>query len=116
MKTYPIIRSDGTLRGFEIGVTFTTLRQIMEILHSADGVSSVRRTAGSDDRLQFEYDGETCVLHEPFGDNSRYWIGPAFPENSTVDMRPLQKVFASSDNVLEKVVRAVGVRPKSGVP
>lgn len=71
----------------------------MEILHSADGASGVRRTAGSDDRLQFEYDGETCVVHGPFGDNGRDWIGPAFPENSTLDTRPAG--FFPSATVIE---------------
>jgi hypothetical protein len=114
MKTYPITRPDGSMRGFEIGLTFTSLRRITEILRSADGVSGIRPTAGTDDRLMFVYGGETCVVHEPFGDNSRYWIGPAFPESSTLDIRPIEQVFAHSDSVLQKVMKAIGVRQNGG--
>ena len=60
----------------------------------------------------FECGGETCVVHEPFGDNSRYWIGPAFPERSAIDMRPIQQAFAGSENVLQRILEGIGARRK----
>ena len=110
MKTYPIIRDDGSLRGCELGNTFVSLRRISEILRMTDGVTGVRPTAGSDDRLMFEFDGETCVVHEPFGDNSRYWIGPAFPQTSTLDMLPICQSFARERSVLKKAMESLGFR------
>jgi hypothetical protein len=33
----------------------------------------------ADDFCRFEVDGQVFVISEPFGDNSRYWIGPEPP-------------------------------------
>ncbi|MBL6752172.1 MAG: hypothetical protein ISP90_16755 [Nevskia sp.] len=40
------------------------------------GATSLKRQLRSDDRLMFMLAGEQWVVHEPWGDNSRYWVGP----------------------------------------
>jgi hypothetical protein len=98
---------------FEIGNAFITLRGISRILRCVEGVTGLRTTSGSDDRLLFEYAGESCVVSEPFGDNSRYWIGPAFPERSSLDVRPLQQAFARHTRVLDRLFDATTRRKKT---
>jgi hypothetical protein len=34
----------------------------------------------SDEFCEFEFQKQTFVIQEPFGDNSRFWIGPKPPE------------------------------------
>ena len=70
-----------------------TRQQIREILSSIPDITSIRDNYGSDDRMMFQYQRESCVVHEPFGDNSRYWIGSAFPEQSTLDIEPIRAAF-----------------------
>lgn len=107
MRTHPVLRSDGTVMAFEIGSAFITMDGISRILRSVSGVSGIRPTTGSDDRLLFEYEGESCAVSEPFGDNSRYWIGPASPDHSRLDVRPLQQAFARNMGVFRRLLDAV---------
>jgi hypothetical protein len=44
-----------------------------------EGVTDVKRTWFNEDRIKFLFHGEPFVVNEPFGDNSRYWIGPVEP-------------------------------------
>ncbi len=93
MKTYPILRSDGTIHGFEISNFCLSYRSLFKILRSVDGVSNVQRQHHSEDRVVFSYHAEKCVVNEPFGDNSRYWIGPMDPAASRLDINPLHRAF-----------------------
>jgi len=102
MKTFQYTRDNGSLRGFEIRNTFISLLQIMRILGRINGVTDVKRNFGSDDRVLFLFNGESCVVNEPFGDNSRYWIGPAFPGESTLRIEPLHHAFAAYEGYLVK--------------
>jgi hypothetical protein len=62
------------------------------VLTSVEGVSDFMRARINDDRFSFVYLGRCCVVHEPFGDNSRYWIGPAEPD-PPIDMTPIRDAF-----------------------
>ncbi|MCC5867637.1 MAG: hypothetical protein JJU27_03915, partial [Gammaproteobacteria bacterium] len=112
MRTHPILREDGSMLAFEIGNTFITLAVISKILYTVRGVSSVR-PGGADDRLVFEFEGESCVVNEPFGDNSRYWIGPAFPERSNLDARQLQQAFERHTGTIRRFMNAMFRRKKA---
>ena len=57
-----------------------------------DGVTDVRRIWFKDDRFSFTFRGRSCVVNEPWGDNSRYWIGPTEMEPQ-IDMRPVHDAF-----------------------
>ena len=93
MTTYPIRNQDGSLRGFEItswGSTFGLVR----LLRAVPGVTDVRRQWFNDDRVVFNFHGREAVVHEPFGDNSRYWIGLQDPDGSPdIDITPLHEAF-----------------------
>ena len=62
------------------------------VLESVQGVTGVRRNWFNEDRFSFSFLGRPCVVNEPFGDNSRYWIGPA-EKQPALDMRPVHEAF-----------------------
>ena len=94
MKTYLIRRNDGFLHAFEIGNAFISMGTIRRILDCVDGVSSIRRRFFSEDRLTFSVHGVPWVVHEPWGDSGRYWIGPRDAKDHSFDVNPTHAAFA----------------------
>lgn len=72
----------------------STLRRILE---SVPGVTEARRGGGwfssDENRAYFLFHGVPFVVWEPFGDNSRYWIGPADTTKAAPDIGPLMQAF-----------------------
>jgi len=96
METYPIRREDGSLRGFEITSTWLTFGPLLRLLRGVPGVTDVRRRWFNDDRVTFRFLGEKAVVNEPWGDNSRYWVGLAEPDASPeIDIAPVHDAFQS---------------------
>ncbi len=94
MKTHAHIRDDGSVAYFEISNALPWSFGFMRrVLTTVPDVSDVKRIWFSDDRYSFRYLGRDCVVHEPFGDNSRYWIGPAEVE-PPIDMAQVRDAFA----------------------
>ena len=78
MKTYPLLNDDKQY-AFEIENTYIFLFQVRMLLSKHPGISQVRSKKlfqATDDRMWFIFKGTEYVLHEPYGDNSRYWVGP----------------------------------------
>lgn len=98
MRTYPITNAaTGRTIAFEIDNATVSGRRVARVLQAISGVTECR-LAGSffsanDLRVTFTYYGTPCVVWEPFGDNSRYWIGPANDEGERVDIQPLEEAF-----------------------
>ena len=95
MKTYPILRANGTMLAFEVTSAWITFRPLFKILRSVPGVTDVRRNYFNEDRLSFMYRGQPYVVNEPWGDNSRYWIGPKAAAGSSLDVGPINLAFQS---------------------
>ena len=93
MKTYLILRADGSTLAFEVTSSWVTFGPLFKILRSVTGVSDVRRNYLDDDRLSFTYLGEPCVVNEPWGDSSRYWVGPKEAATSSLDLGPINQAF-----------------------
>ena len=94
MRTFPIYRPDGSLLAFEIWNTWIWIGSLLRILRAVPGVSDVRRERSGDNRITFRFMSLAYVVNEPWGDNSRYWIGPAAPEESAVvESSPLLLAF-----------------------
>jgi hypothetical protein len=94
MRTYPEFRADGSLRYFEVSSAWLVFGPLLRILRSVPGVSQVRRRWFNDDRVTFEYLGIPAVVHEDYGDSSRYWVGLRDPESSPqVDISPIHEAF-----------------------
>ena len=103
MRTYPILRDDDHLLAFEITSVWITFHSLHKLLRSIEGVTDVRRNIWNDDRFTFSYRGVSCVVHEPWGDSSRYWIGPKIPEEIALDIRPLHEAFHSYRGVFAQL-------------
>jgi hypothetical protein len=92
MKTYPIRRADGSLSAFEISSMWIIFRPLYRILRSVPEVANVKRNWFQEDRISFTFEDIPYVVHEDWGDSSRYWIGPSSPETH-VNLEPLHKAF-----------------------
>ncbi len=80
MKTYPIIEDGPDPFAFEIDHVYLSRKTIARILGKVEGVTEVHqggRFGSPDDvRIEFKCQGHDYIVMEPFGDNSRYWVGP----------------------------------------
>ena len=63
-----------------------------KVLQSVEGVKDVQRNWFNENRYSFSFQGRSCVVHEAFGDNDRYWIGPA-DLNLPLNMAPVHDAF-----------------------
>ena len=115
MKTYPLLRDDGELHGFEIGNTWISIGAILRLIRSVPGVSEVRRVWFREEHVKFLYQGAPFEVWEPFGDNSRYWIGPEVPGPDTPNMTAIHSAFVEYQNpfsnLLSRVQAVRGSRP-----
>lgn len=97
MNIYPLTREDGYIFAFEISNAYIRPRTIAEVLGHIDEVSeiSLRKafTNSSDVHLRFKYKGIDFQVWEPFGDSSRYWIGPE--KENKINIDSLMSVFQS---------------------
>jgi hypothetical protein len=82
------------MMAFEVTSSWVSFVPLFRILESVDGVTDVGRQYRNDDRVAFRFQGERFVVNEPWGDNSRYWIGPSDPAACQVDALPLEKAFS----------------------
>lgn len=80
MKTYPIKDDKGQLFALEVDMVYCGLRNLIAVIASAEGVTDAKissaQAGGGDTRATFRYLGDNFAVTEPFGDNSRYWVGP----------------------------------------
>lgn len=80
MKTYPIKDDKRQLVALEVDMVYCGLRNLLSVIASSEGVSGAAigkgLSAGADVRATFQYQGDDYVVTEPFGDSSRYWVGP----------------------------------------
>jgi hypothetical protein len=98
VRTYPLKNDEnGWQFGFEVDSVFLTLRRIVNLLSSVEGISNLRRRRLFDltnqYHIEFDFSGDSFVVLEPFGDNSRYWIVPREPNRTRKDISAIEKVF-----------------------
>ncbi|MDT4844920.1 hypothetical protein D3C84_298990 [compost metagenome] len=95
MRTFPIQNAVGITYAFEIENAYISAADVASTLARVAGVSGTlpRRPSSSDKFLvTFQFRGHDCVVWEPFGDNSRYWIGPQEAERD-VDFATVEMAF-----------------------
>jgi hypothetical protein len=97
MRTFPAARKQAHPLAFEIENVYASPRAIARVLTGVDGVSDVnlggRFGSSNDIRVQFKYRDRDYVVWEPYGDNSRYWIGPKNLDDASVDIAQLEDAF-----------------------
>ena len=111
MRTYPLFREDGSLFAFEVTSAWFFFRPLFTALRSVPGVTKLERNYFNEDRASFMYGGERWVVNEPFGDNSRYWIGPERGLSSALDARPIHEAFQNFESFRSRLWRLFG-RPE----
>ena len=98
MRTYPILSdSDEKQSAFEIDNAYVGRSAISKILKQLDGVKNVQSrkglTASPDVHIEFEYFGRPYIVWEPYGDSSRYWIGPKEGLQYRAPIEDIEKAF-----------------------
>jgi hypothetical protein len=98
METFSIKDVNDVQIAFEIENIYITANAISELLKTVSGVDGTCKRnlfGGSEYHVEFKYAGVECVVWEPYGDSSRYWIGPKSPEIKIVDLNDIKNVFDS---------------------
>jgi hypothetical protein len=96
MRTHPIFDNEGVRAPvFQVENGYVGPATVAKLLARVDGVSDVRRrkmfAKSSDIHVEFQYLGRPYIVWEPFGDNSRYWIGPADMVAGAADVAKLER-------------------------
>lgn len=79
MRTFLLNNDEGELSGFEISNSFLSSGGIAKYVRRIQGceVVGTRRWFSADEvHVRFSFSGKRFIVWEPFGDNSRLWIGP----------------------------------------
>ncbi len=79
MKTFLLNSDEGQLTGFEVSNSFLSSSGIVKYVRRINGceVIGTRRLFSADEiHVRFLFAGKRFVVWEPFGDNSRLWVGP----------------------------------------
>ena len=81
MRTYDLTDKEGRLTAFEVDNIVLGRRGVAAVVRRLPGVRLMRGPRvlswfREEEFCEFEVDGIRFVAWEPFGDNSRFWIGP----------------------------------------
>ncbi len=79
MRTHILPNTDGAPYAFEISNLLLTRNQACKLVEVIPGAVVVRRSRlfrDTDDFCEFKIGDAVFLIEEPFGDNSRYWVGP----------------------------------------
>jgi hypothetical protein len=98
MRTYDLHSQTGELLAFEVSslLGVSGAARILEGLPRVRVVERQRLFRGLRDeeiRIRFEYEGERFTVEEPFGDSSRFWVGPE-SRTPTPRLDPIREAFA----------------------
>lgn len=109
MKTYPAKTSpDGQLVAFEVESVYVSPSAIARLLQQAPEVSEVKRrrlfSGEGDVHVRFRYRSHPCIVWEPYGDNSRYWVGPEDVEAFAGDLKKIERLFADYSPPMHRAV------------
>lgn len=109
MKTSPLaLGQDGNPRAFEVENVYVSPATVAQILRRTEGVTDVvqRRlfAAEREVHVKFKYQGYPCIVWEPYGDNSRYWIGPESTAAFEGNMVQVETAFANYQPPLHRSI------------
>jgi hypothetical protein len=101
MRTYPIHDEAGDMFAFEIA-NVVVARRFAALLQSIDGVSDVRprrRWTGSPDvHIRFRDRDREYIVWEPYGDSSRWWIGPDDDNPAHGSVEGIERAIANASS------------------
>jgi len=79
MKTFLLNSGEGELTGFEVSNSFLSsggIARCVRRIRGCDVVSSRRWFSADEVHVRFLFASKRFIVWEPFGDNSRLWVGP----------------------------------------
>jgi hypothetical protein len=79
MKTYPLNSDKQQLVGFEVSNLFLSSRGIAKCVRRVKGceILTTRRSFSAEEvHVRFSFARKKFIVWEPFGGNSRLWVGP----------------------------------------
>ena len=85
MKTFDLHDKEGRLHAFEISNSGIGRRGVLKVVRAIPGARVTREPMRflswfrEDEFCEFVLNDRTFIAQEPFGDNSRYWIGTRPP-------------------------------------
>lgn len=84
MKTYPLHDPENRVFAFEVSNLGLGRHSLCRVVETIPGAVLIRKPKflswlREDSFCEFVVDGEKYEAEEPFGDNSKYWIGPCPP-------------------------------------
>ena len=102
MKTYPIMDKEGNLHAFEIENWRVTRARACSIISLIPGAIITKKPKSlfswfwDDVFCEFEIDGILFQIEEPYGDNSRYWVGKKEKGGWCKELELAQQAFEAS--------------------
>ena len=78
MRVRDIASTEGSIHAFEVSNLLLTRSRACKVVEAIPGAKIVRRSRlfrDEDEFCVFTIGAEVFAIEEPFGDNSRYWIG-----------------------------------------
>lgn len=97
MRTYDIHTEDGELLAFEVDNLLLMRVGAIRVVKSIPGVKIISaRWVREDVFCRFELSGREFMVEEPWGDNSRYCIGPMEPVEPTEQIKQARAAFQSA--------------------
>jgi len=83
LKIHDLLDKEGRIFALEVSNFLLSRKRLCKIVSTIPGVRMVRtprHLSGEEELCEFEIDGQRFVASEPWGDSSRYWIGPKSKE------------------------------------
>jgi hypothetical protein len=110
MKVYDLRDEHGRVFAFEVPNFLLRRRGLARIVNSIPGVRLLRVPApfswfGEEEFCEWELDGVKFVAWEPFGDNSRYWVGPADSPAWHPQIETVRRAFAEASVFPTSLIR-----------
>jgi hypothetical protein len=111
MKIFDLTDGAGELIAFEVPSGLLGRAGACAVARAIPGVTMIREGtselfAREDDFCAFEVEGVRFIISEPFGDNSRFWVGP-WPVRPVTQLPIVRAAFERS-TWLGRLLRRAG--------
>ncbi|MGD9842691.1 MAG: hypothetical protein AB7F79_06480 [Steroidobacteraceae bacterium] len=101
MKTYGLKDEQGNEFAFEVNNFLLDRLDVCALVRRIPGAKLmlVPSGRGEADFCEFELDDVVFLVSEPFGDNSRYWVGPKPPVRGVPQLARVRAAFDDARRV-----------------
>lgn len=97
MRTYDICKENGELMAFEVNNLLLTRLGAIRVVRRISGVKILATPwVRQDVFCRFALEGREFLIEEPWGDNSRYWVGPSEPVEPTSQIKVVKTAFQAA--------------------